>query len=129
MTPPSKPKPQPKPRRRSKADEAPREDRVADDAAVTALLDVLTDSVAALPEVLERGEEARRARAESARALLGSRELRAAARRVPELGTSIESARAELDRQDAAAEQARSQLHDASKEWLTALKALRDPGA
>lgn len=129
MTPTSKPKTQPKPRRRSKADEAPREDRVADDAAVTALLDVLTDGVAALPEVLERGEEARRARAESARGLLSSRELRAAARRVPELGTSIESARAELDRQDTAAEQARSQLHDASKEWLTALKALRKPGA
>ncbi|MFF2488121.1 hypothetical protein ACFVSU_17080 [Microbacterium sp. NPDC058062] len=129
MTPTSKSKPPAKPRRRPKADEAPREDRVADDAAVAALLDVLTDGVAALPEVLERGEEARRARAESARGLLSSRELRAAARRVPELGTSIESARAELDRQDTAAEQARSELHDASKEWLTALKALRDPGA
>ncbi|WP_374974936.1 hypothetical protein ACEYYH_13835 [Microbacterium trichothecenolyticum] len=129
MTPTSKPKPPSKPRRRPKADATPREDRVADDAAVTALLDVLTDGVATLPEALERGEEARRARAESARELLGSRELRAAARRVPELGRSIETARAELDRQDTAAEQARSELHDASKEWLTALKALRNPGA
>ncbi|MEV4688968.1 phage tail protein [Microbacterium sp. LWH3-1.2] len=80
-------------------------------------------------EVVEHREGRRLvARAESARELLGSRELRAAARRVPELGRSIESAPAELDRQDAAAEQSRSELHDASKEWLEALRTLRNPG-
>lgn len=121
--------PSSKPRRRPKADEKPREDRVADDAAVTALLDLLTDGVAGLPEALERGEEARRARAAAARELLGSPELKGAARRAPELGRSITSARKELDRQDAAAEQSAAELREASGEWLAALKVLRDPGA
>lgn len=115
-------------RRRPKTDDATaRDDRVADDAAVTALLDLLTEGVAGLPEALERAEEGRRARAEESRQLLGSRELKSAARGAPELGKSITSARKELDRQDGVAEQSIAELRDAEGEWLAAIKALREP--
>lgn len=120
--------PSSKARKRPTAAEARRE-RVADDAAVSAILDLLTDGVATLPEALDRGEEARRARAEAARELLASPELKKAARADPDLGKSITSARKELDRQDAGAEQALAELREAGTEWHAALKSLHDPVA
>jgi|GEM_PF-3199507 len=127
MTPASKPRRRPKADADPRPDTQPREGRVADDAAVMALLDLLTDAVAGLPEALDRGEEARRIRAEATRELLGSRELKVAVRQTPELGKNITSARKELERQDAAAEQSLAELRDASGEWLAALKTLREP--
>jgi len=101
--------------------------RVPDDAAVSALLDQLAEGVSALPEALERGEKARRLRAEATRELLASPELKALTRQAPEIRKKITSARKEEDRKDAAAEQLLAELSDASQEWLAALKSLRDP--
>lgn len=102
--------------------------RVADDAAVSALLDQLTDGVSALPAALEEGEMARRLRAEATRELLGSPELKKMAGQSPDVRKKITSARKEEDRKDAAAEQSIAELRDAAQEWLTALKSLRDLG-
>ena len=109
----------------ARADEPP--GRVNDDAAVSALLDQLTDGVSALPEALEQAEKDRRLRAAATRELLASPELKKMAGQAPDLRTKITAARKEQDRKDAAAEQAIAELRDAGQEWLAALKTLRDP--
>lgn len=114
----------------AKADVAAREraGRVPDDAAVSALLDSLIDGVSALPEVLEQGEKARRMRAESARELLASPELKELAHGAPDIRSKITAARREQDRKDAEAEQSLTELREASEEWLAGLKSLRELG-
>jgi hypothetical protein len=102
--------------------------RVPDDAAVSALLDQLTDGVSGLSEALEQGDKARRVRAESTRELLASPELKAMTRQAPEIRKKITSVRKEEDRKDAAAQQSIADLNDASQEWLASLKSLRDLG-
>jgi hypothetical protein len=100
-----------------------------DDAAVSALLDQLTDCVSALPEALEQGEKARRMRAEATRELLASPEFKRMSQQSPEVREKITSVGQEEDRKDAAAQQSIAELSDASKEWLEALMSLRDLGA
>ena len=122
MTPRSKSAPNPD----ARADDRAR--RVNDDAAISALLDRLTDGVSALPEALEQAEKERRVRAEATRELLASPELKKMAGQAPDLRKKITSARDEEDRKDAAAERAIAELRDATEEWLGALKMLRDLG-
>jgi hypothetical protein len=110
----------------ARADERAR--HVNDDAAVSALLDRLTDGVSALPEALEQAEKDRRLRAEATRELLASPELRRMAGHDPDLRRKITSARDEEDRKDASTERAIAELRDAADEWLGALKTLRDLG-
>ena len=103
--------------------------RAPDDAVVSALLDQLTDSVSALPEALGQGEMARRVRAEATRELLASPEFKRMSQQAPEVRERISSVGKEEDRKDAAAQQSVAELSDASREWLAALKSLRDLGA
>ncbi|HET8927638.1 MAG TPA: hypothetical protein VFN24_07385 [Microbacterium sp.] len=100
--------------------------RVPDDAAVSALLDQLTEGVSALHEALEQGEKARRVRAETTRELLASPELKAMTRQAPEIRKKIASALKEEDRKSAEAEQSIADLDDAAQDWLAELKKLRD---
>ena len=102
--------------------------RVDDDAAVSAVLDQLAEGVAALPEVLEQGEKARRQRADATRELLASPELKKFAAQSPDIRKKITSARKAEDGRDAAAEQSIAELSDAAQEWLAAVKSLRDLG-
>lgn len=103
--------------------------RAPDDSVVSALLDQLTDAVSALPEALEQGEKARRVRAEATRELLASPEFKRMSQQAPEVRERITSVGQEEDRKEAAAQQSIAELSDASKEWLEALKSLRDLGA
>jgi len=123
MTPRSKGAPKPV------AEPDERAGRVSDDAAVSDLLDRLTDGVSALPAALEQAEKDRRVRAEATRELLASPELKRMAGQAPDLRQKITSARKEEDRKDAAGERAIAELRDAAEEWLGALKSLRDLGA
>lgn len=115
--------------RRARAGDAPPAEgppagRTADDAAVKALLELLSDGVAALPEALERREGARRVRAQETRDLLGSRELATAARQQPELRKKLALVGDELTRRDAEAETALAELRAAADGWLETLKGL-----
>ncbi|WP_243073658.1 hypothetical protein [Microbacterium sp. SS28] len=106
----------------------PEHNRVADGAAVSAMLELLTDGVGGLPAAFERADEERRLRDDATREVLASPELRKAARQSPELAANIASVRDVLKRKDAAAEQSLTELRDATEEWLVALKRLRELG-
>jgi hypothetical protein len=101
---------------------------VGDDPVAGAVDDLLTrtsDAVQQLRDAADSAEQHRRADADDVRALLDSAEVEQQSAHRPELTANVESVRAELDTDDAAAEAGRAEFERASQSWLRDLEVLR----